>query len=226
MRRAWALAAAVAFPAAAWAAPPPMAAVGVLNFGPAGRCSGTLIAPDLVLTAGHCVMRKDRGGAMAPGNVAFRTGAYPGHAAATFAAGDVVVHPLFVGGEPDDPAAVVHDAALVRLSAPVPAEVATPIPVVEPVAGAPTFLSSYRAGLGERARERRCPILREWPEVVSLSCEVRPGESGSPILVSEGGALGLVAILSASTRLKRTETALAPRAPRLVNALKAVMGGF
>ena len=93
--------------------------------------------------------------------------------------------------------------------------------------GAPTFLASYRAGRGERARERRARCCTNGRRLVALSCDVRPGESGSPDPGrATGASWGWSAIVSASTRTKRTETALAARAARLVGALKAVMGGF
>jgi protease YdgD len=222
------LAAIVLWPPPAVAGPEPraMAAVGVLSLGGKSRCSGTLVASDLVLTAGHCVLRPDRRGAVAPERVEFRTGAYPGHGSRTYEVRDIVVHPLYIGAAEDDAQWIPHDAALVRLSAGVPDHVARPIPVLARLQGAPTFLASYRGGRGQRARERRCPILGDWPEVVSLSCDVRPGESGSPIVVSVNGELGLVGVVSASSRMKRTEMAIAAKADNLIRALKAVMGGF
>jgi protease YdgD len=202
-----------------------MAAVGKLTLGRHSSCGGTLIAADLVLTAGHCVLRDDRGGPVAARGIVFRTGEYPGHRAVEFKASDVVVHPLYIGARVNDVRWLPHDAALVRLAEPVPATVAEPIQVVgRDLAGSPTFLASYRAGRGVRARERRCPILREFPNVVALSCDVRPGESGSPILVSRDGRLGLFGIVSASTQTKRTETTIAARADRLVGAMQAFMG--
>ena len=214
-------------PPFATAGPPAMAAVGVLSFDRRAKCTGTLIAEDLVLTAGHCVLRQDRQAPVEPGGVVFRTGAYPGHDRQSFPAGDVVVHPLYIGADEGDAASLRYDAGLVRLQSPVPGDVAHPIAVVETeIGGRATFLASYRAGRGERARERRCPIIDEWPEVVSFSCDVRPGESGSPIVVSGPDGLGLAGIVSASSRLKRTEIAFAARAESVVGVLKAMMGGF
>lgn len=212
--------------AVAGGTPPAMAAVGVVKVG-RSACSGTLIAADLVLTAGHCVLRADGRGAIAPRGVAFRTGAYPGFIAHQFRASDVVVHPFFIATDHGMAQRMGHDGGLVRLDEAVPPEVALPIPVVDPgPPGSSAFLASYRGGRGERARERRCPVIQEGQDVVLLSCDVRPGESGSPILVSESGRLGLVGIVSASSQVKRTEIALAAKAADLINGLKAMMGGF
>jgi protease YdgD len=218
---------ALAVAADAAATVPPMAAVGRLRFGGDSSCSGTLIASDLVLTAGHCVLLPDGSGPLPAGGIVFTTGAYPAHEGARFAATDVVVHPLYIGAGEEAAAMewLPHDAALIRLAQPVPAEVAGPIEVVGPEADVEeTFLASYRGGRGQRARERRCPVLQEWPEMVALTCDVRPGESGSPVIVSRDGRLGLYGIVSARTRTMRTETALAVRADRLVKAMQAVMG--
>lgn len=210
------------------AEPPPMAAVGVLSFGRAARCSGTLVAPDLVLTAGHCVLTASGVGPVPPRRVEFRTGAYPGHLSRSYTADDIVVHPLYLDTAEDDVMALRYDAGLVRLASAVPEGIARPIEVaaLSPGSGPETFVASYRAGRGERARERLCPIVREWPELVSFSCDVRPGESGSPILEAGPDGLRLVGIVSASSRLKRTEITFASRAEPLLGVLKAVMGGF
>ncbi len=210
--------------APAWAEAPAMAAVGLLRF-ERGACTGALIAEDLVLTAGHCLLDPEAGDVRRPRRMSFRTGAYPGHKSVKFTVRDLVVHPLFLGAATDEGVArLQHDAGLVRLAEPVPHEVARPIPVVTPAAAMPTFLASYRGGQGERARERLCPILADWSGLATLSCDVRPGESGSPLLLSDRGNLSLVGVLSASTKVKRTEAALALEAAGVIKGLEAMMG--
>ncbi len=202
-----------------------MAAVGLLHID-RGACSGALIADDLVLTAGHCLLDPKREKVLEPHRLSFRTGAYPGHEAQTFAVRDLVVHPLFLGGTVEgDLQNLTHDAGLVRLDRGVPADVARPIAIVKPAPGMPTFLASYRGGTGARARERRCPMLVGWAGIAALSCDVRPGESGSPLLSSSHGELGLVGILSSSTKVRRTEAALALEAAGVIAGLRAMMGG-
>lgn len=200
-----------------------MAAVGIVTLGNGGKCSGTLIAPNLVLTAGHCVMSADRQSAKPLRGMTFETGEYPGHDSQTYEVREVAVHPLYIGTSPNRPDSIIHDAALVYLAASVSARVAAPIPVVPSQVNEAPLIASYRGGKGDRARERRCPLVENWRDVLLIGCDVGAGESGAPVLTLRNGELGVVGIVSASTRKKRTQMALAVKTDRVLQGINAPM---
>ena len=213
----------VAVPAAAQ--PPAMAAVGVLDLGERGACTGVLIEPDLVLTAGHCLAGAG-GRKFAPEQLSFRTGAYPGHQAHSVLGRDFAVHPFHLDDRGSQQERLRYDAALVRLESAVPAYAAVPLPVIEGdrLVTSP-IIASYRGGAADRARERRCAILDRAPSLMRLICEVRQGESGSPVIVDGPEGLGVYGIVSASSKVQRTEVALAAEAAPLVGPLRALVAG-
>ena len=122
----------------------------------AAFCSGTLVRPGMVLTAGHCV-REISGNEALPPNVTgvkFVFGYLmqkPDADAAAIPAANVFTGKEVVGGENGDNAdARRHDWALVRLDRPVPASIAEPVSNWEtaPVTkGARVFVMGFPAGM-------------------------------------------------------------------------------
>ncbi|WP_267964298.1 pentapeptide repeat-containing protein [Rhodovulum sulfidophilum] len=93
--------------------------VNVAGFDTGGFCTGTLIAPDRVLTAAHCLYAL-RGGARAqPGQVHFLAGWYKGSYAAHRTARAVRANPDFHPGKKPDSRSLRSDVAILLLETPI-----------------------------------------------------------------------------------------------------------
>lgn len=173
-------------------------AVGRISYGTAepkpgaAICTGTLVAPDLVLTARHC-LEKAKGN---PGNVRFEPGLTgPRHSA------------LGQGAEVILPEAAVtpdrgNDAALLRLAAPIPAEAVTPLPLAtsaQALQAASYSLFDYRRDAPDQPEPgRTCRHLGDHPGVLALSCPVVSGNSGAALLIAQDGGWRVAAVMVAT----------------------------
>ena len=178
-------------------------AVGRLNMANRGTCTGTLIAPDQVLTAAHCVFDPDTKRAYKPADITFLTGWRLGRASAYRNARRVVVHKnyqntLFGGKTNRD--IVATDIALVELDRPVDFNAARPFEIQkQPQIGSDLTVVSYARGRNEApSLEEGCRVLRRDRRVIMASCNVDFGASGSPIFVREkNGQVKVASVVSA-----------------------------
>lgn len=181
-------------------------------------CSASLIAPDLIVTAAHCV------GGPADAGVVFRPG--DGEAGETYPLVRVARHPLY------DPEMERHewrlrfDMAVARLARPVPVRRALPFsPGPEARPGETLFIVSWRSGQALRPRQRSCPVLQGRTGLVTLGCPVKGGESGAPVLRRTDAGLELVAVISSRSRIADQPVAqasdVALRLPPLLDLIKA-----
>ncbi len=217
-----ALLAALAAPALA-TDPPPMAAAGLLERDGRTDCSGVLIEPDLVATAGHCVAGKKLVAEGGENRISFRTGSYPGHPGTEHEAVKIMQHPLYLTTRAVSSKILTADIALIALGEPVPPEAARPIPWGEPVGPDESLLiASYPGGKGARARERTCPVLIADGSLARLSCHVVPGESGAPVVRLTGDGPELAAVLVAASKERRQPYALTVQARTRLLQLYAV----
>jgi V8-like Glu-specific endopeptidase len=85
----------------------------------AGFCTGALIAPDLVLTAAHCLFEKGSHRRIHPDKIEFLAGWRNGRASAYRFVRRAVVHPEYVYGGEITSERVSNDVALLELQRPI-----------------------------------------------------------------------------------------------------------
>ncbi len=185
-------------------------AVGRLNFGDRGFCTGALIEPNLVLTAAHCMFDKETGARMDEAQIEFLAGWRNGRAAAYRGVRRAVVHPDYVFGGADRLDRVAFDLALLELDQPIRLPSITPFETdASPVKGDKVEVVSYAMDRSEApSLQEVCFVLGNQPGVVVLTCSVDFGSSGAPIFVVRDGVARVASVVSAKAEVDGKKVAL------------------
>jgi V8-like Glu-specific endopeptidase len=187
------------------------AAVGRLDIGRRGFCTGALIEPHLVLTAAHCLYDRATGGRIPLEDLRFGAGLRNGRAEAWRGVRRAVQHPDYVFAEGDRMERVPADLALLELDQPIR------LPAVRPLATSAAPRAGARVGVVSYARERAqapalqesCSVLDRQRGVLVLTCAVDFGASGAPVFVVENGEVRIVSVVAAKAELGNRPVALA-----------------
>lgn len=195
------------------------AAIGLIVVG-GGRqnCTATLITPETVLTAAHCLNHD--GGIVAPSDIVFRPGTQCSSGICPATTGTGVVSVVALGRPVANGtiklSSVPDDWAILRLARPVDAIRPLAMQVHEPAAisevlgaGGSLFSAGYGSGRFASLKSlKSCPFLvpsavfipRSY-KVMVMGCHVAMGDSGSPIiLVGPDGVPAIVGVVSGNGR--------------------------
>jgi V8-like Glu-specific endopeptidase len=185
-------------------------AVGRLELGGRGFCTGTLVARDLVVTAAHCLYDRETGARLDPGRIVFRAGLRDGRAVADRGVRRAVAHPDYAYHAGVTARRVRHDVALLELDRPVGAPhlglFATGAP---PGMGETIGLVSYARGRAEApSLQNACSVLARQEGMLVMSCDVDFGSSGAPVFSLDGGRPRIVSVISAMAEVEGRKVSL------------------
>lgn len=198
-------------------------AVGRLDIGDSGFCTGALIAPDLVLTAAHCLFDRDTGIRVDHAQVAFHAGWRNGRASATRQVRRAVIHPDYSFTSSATSDRVRNDLALLELQMPIRNG------TIEPFATGEDVRQGERVGVVSYARDRSeapslqdvCEVLARQDGVLVTTCDVDFGSSGAPIFGFDGAEVRIVSVVSAKAQAHGRNVSLGTSLAAPLQALRA-----
>ncbi|MFN3076677.1 MAG: trypsin-like serine peptidase [Alphaproteobacteria bacterium] len=174
----------------------PWSAVGRVNNGQGGYCSGVLIGPRLVATAAHCLWNRKTRRPMPESALRFvagwERGSYLGASEVTRA----VLAPDWRFGEKYDPAHAAHDWALLELSEPL-GETVGWLALADGRSGA-EYVTTVGYGQDRKhvpTAHIGCRLLGVLAQgLLTHDCDAVHGDSGAPVMIWRDGAPLVTAI--------------------------------
>jgi len=199
----------------------PWKAVGRLDTS-TGYCTGTLIAPDLVLSAAHCTFDA-QGTPLLPKDLIFRAGFREGRVEAERKVVQIARPKAYHQREDDWISRIANDAVLLRLAGPIASHVISPF-VVEPrqMNGGEVSVVSYGRGRDSLpSLQQTCAVLENYRGVMTMDCNTTFGSSGAPVFRRDGTQIRITSVISGTAKIGGVQRTTGVALPGLVAALKA-----
>ena len=185
-------------------------AVGRIDIGRSGFCTGALIADNIVLTAAHCIYDSATGEEVPAADFRFLAGWRNGRADAYRGVRRVMAHPEYVFDGTNKMDRVACDIALLELDQPIRLPSIQPFATGgEPMAGDTVGVVSYALNRSEApSLQEGCDVLGRQPGVLVITCDVDFGSSGAPIFSIHDGTASIVSVVSAKAEMDSRRVAL------------------